>query len=98
MVGVLKFLQYRFPSTAQIQQLLSEVRFTAGPVLSLVSEVMSAPELWLNKEGPLNESWRKSDRSAIFITNISNCSIFTRRVKRLKLLLFYKLTQGQNYP
>lgn len=45
-----------------VHQFLREVGLTVGPSVSLVSEILFKGDQWLNKEGPLQQSWRNTDR------------------------------------
>ena len=61
-IAVALCLPYRNPPISLVHQFLREVGLTVGPSAGLVNEVFFKGDQWLNKEGPLQQSWRNTDR------------------------------------
>jgi hypothetical protein len=49
------------PRIPVLQEYISEVGFTQGPVV-ILTDILFKPEHWNNKEGPFQKEWRNTVR------------------------------------
>lgn len=53
---------HRYPPIEFITSTLAELGFSVGGVYGLLTETLIRPEVFFDKEGPLQKSWRNMDR------------------------------------
>ena len=51
----------RMPRISVLQEFITDVGFTQGPVI-ILTDILFKPEHWHNKEGPFKKEWRNTVR------------------------------------